>query len=42
MGEGQRWVIAAPLGPPGCGPLLAEAKTNEEKQAVGRQGRGCV
>lgn len=42
MGEGKRWVIVVPPGPPGCGPLLAEAKTDEEKQAVGRQGRGRV
>ena len=42
MGEGKRWVVVAPPGPAGCSLLLAEAKTEAEKQAVGRQGAGCV
>ncbi|HEX8505898.1 MAG TPA: VOC family protein [Hymenobacter sp.] len=42
MGGGKRWVVVAPPGPEGCGLLLAEAKTEEEKQAVGRQGGGRV
>ena len=42
MGEGKRWVVVAPPGPAGCSLLLAEAKTEAEKQAVGRQGAGRV
>jgi catechol 2,3-dioxygenase-like lactoylglutathione lyase family enzyme len=42
MGDGKRWVVVAPPGPAGCSLLLAEAKTAEEKQAVGRQGAGRV
>ena len=42
MGGGKRWVVVSPPGPAGCGLLLAEAKTDEEKQAVGRQGAGRV
>ena len=42
MGEGKRWVVVAPPGPAGCSLLLAEAKTDEEKQVVGRQGAGRV
>ena len=40
MGAGKRWVVVAPPGPAGCGLLLVEAKTAEEKQTVGRQGVG--
>ena len=42
MGEGKRWVIVTPPGPAGCGLLLAEAKTDEEKRGVGNQGAGRV
>jgi catechol 2,3-dioxygenase-like lactoylglutathione lyase family enzyme len=42
MGAGKRWVTVAPPGPAGSGLLLAEAKTDEEKRAVGRQGAGRV
>jgi catechol 2,3-dioxygenase-like lactoylglutathione lyase family enzyme len=42
MGDGKRWVVVAPPGPAGCSLLLAEAKTDEEEQAVGRQGAGRV
>ena len=42
LGEGKRWVVVAPPGPAGCGLLLAEAKTDEEQTAVGRQGGGRV
>ena len=42
LGEGKRWVVVAPLGESGCGLLLAEAKTDEEKRGVGQQGAGRV
>ena len=42
MGEGKRWIVVAPPGPAGCSLLLAEARTNEERQGVGRQGAGRV
>jgi catechol 2,3-dioxygenase-like lactoylglutathione lyase family enzyme len=42
MGDGKRWVVVAPPGPAGCSLLLAEAKTEEERQSVGRQGAGRV
>ncbi|MFD1467538.1 VOC family protein [Hymenobacter caeli] len=42
LGEGKRWVVVAPPGPAGCGLLLAEAHTDDEKRAVGRQGAGRV
>ena len=42
LGEGKRWVVVAPLGPAGCGLLLAEATTEEEIRSVGRQGAGRV
>ncbi|MDQ2771107.1 MAG: VOC family protein [Bacteroidota bacterium] len=43
MGGGKRWVVVAPPGAAGgSGLLLAEAKTEAEKQAVGRQGAGRV
>ena len=42
MGDGKRWVVVAPPGAAGCGLLLAEAKTQEEIQGVGRQGAGRV
>ncbi|HEX8329089.1 MAG TPA: VOC family protein [Hymenobacter sp.] len=42
MGGGKRWVVVAPSGPAGCSLLLAEAKTEEERRAVGHQGGGRV
>ncbi|UOQ98006.1 VOC family protein [Hymenobacter sp. 5317J-9] len=42
MGDGKRWVVVTPPGPAGCGLLLAEAKTDAEKLAVGQQGAGRV
>ena len=42
LGEGKRWVVVAPPGESGCGLLLAEAKTDEEKRSVGQQGAGRV
>jgi len=42
MGEGKRWVVVVPPGSVGCGLLLAEAKTEEEKRRVGQQGAGRV
>ena len=42
LGAGKRWVVVAPPGPAGCSLLLAEAKTEEEKQGVGQQGAGRV
>ena len=43
MGGGKRWVVVAPPGAAGgSGLLLAEAKTEAEKQGVGQQGAGRV
>ena len=43
LGDGKRWVVVAPPGAAGgSGLLLAEAKTQAEKQAVGQQGAGRV
>ena len=43
MGTGKRWVVVVPPGAAGgSGLLLAEAKTEAEKQAVGQQGAGRV
>ena len=42
LGDGKRWVVVAPPGPPGGGLLLAEAKTEAENRAVGQQGAGRV
>ncbi|GAB3575038.1 VOC family protein [Hymenobacter daeguensis] len=43
MGGGKRWVVVTPPGlAGGSGLLLAEAKTEAEKAAVGRQGAGRV
>lgn len=42
LGEGRRWVVVEPHGATGCGLLLAEAKNDEEKRAVGQQGAGRV
>jgi catechol 2,3-dioxygenase-like lactoylglutathione lyase family enzyme len=42
MGEGRRWVVLAPHGPSGTRLLLAKAKNEEERAAVGRQAGGRV
>ena len=43
MGGGKRWVVVAPPGAAGgSGLLLAEAKTEAEKQGVGQQAAGRV
>ena len=42
MGGGKRWVVLAPPGSTGCRILLARAKNEEEKAAVGRQAGGRV
>ena len=43
MGTGKRWVVVVPPGAAGgSGLLLAEAKTEAEKRAVGQQGAGRV
>ncbi|WP_201977999.1 VOC family protein [Hymenobacter rubidus] len=42
MGDGKRWVVVTPPGPAGCGLLLAEAKTEQEKRGIGQQGAGRV
>ena len=42
QGDGNRWVIVTPPGPAGCGLLLAEARTDDEKRGVGQQGAGRV
>jgi Lactoylglutathione lyase and related lyases len=40
--DGKRWVVVAPAGSDGCGVLLARAKNDEERSAVGRQTGGRV
>ena len=42
LGDGKRWVVVSPPGSIGCGLLLAEAITEEEKRGVGNQGAGRV
>lgn len=42
MGEGRRWVVLAPPGPPGCCLQLALAKNARESAAVGSQAGGRV
>ena len=42
LGEGKRWVVIKPGQGEGTGIVLAEAKTAEEKAAVGNQGAGRV
>ena len=42
QGDGKRWVVVTPSGPAGCGLLLAEARTDDEKRGVGQQGAGRV
>ena len=42
LGGGRRWVLLAPPGSAESRLLLAEAKNEEERAAVGRQGAGRV
>src|SRR5579859_6720051 len=42
LGGGKRWVVLAPPGSSGCRILLARAKNDEERAAVGRQAGGRV
>ncbi|MDA0347440.1 MAG: VOC family protein [Verrucomicrobia bacterium] len=42
LGEGKRWLLVAPKGSTGTAIVLAEAKTEDEKQMVGNQGAGRV
>jgi catechol 2,3-dioxygenase-like lactoylglutathione lyase family enzyme len=42
MGEGRRWVVLAPPGATGARLLLAKAKNEQEKSAVGCQAGGRV
>jgi catechol 2,3-dioxygenase-like lactoylglutathione lyase family enzyme len=42
LGVGRRWVLVAPPGPSGARLLLARAKNEEERAAVGRQAGGRV
>ena len=41
MGGGKRWVVVAPSGG-GCALLLAKAKNDEQRAAIGRQTGGRV
>ncbi|QXD25457.1 VOC family protein [Opitutia bacterium ISCC 51] len=42
LGDGKRWVVISPGHDEGTGLVLTEAKTDEEKAAVGKQGAGRV
>ena len=42
LGGGKRWVVLAPPGSSGCRILLARAKNDEERAAIGRQAGGRV
>lgn len=42
LGSGKRWVVVAPPGSTGTGLLLAQAATDEQRAAVGRQAGGRV
>jgi catechol 2,3-dioxygenase-like lactoylglutathione lyase family enzyme len=42
LGGGRRWVVLAPPGPGGARLLLAQAKNEGEKAAIGRQAGGRV
>ena len=42
LGDGKRWVVIAPGQGDGTSLVLAEAKTEEEKAAIGNQGAGRV
>lgn len=42
LGGGKRWVVVAPPGSDGTGLLLAQATTDEQRAAVGRQAGGRV
>lgn len=41
-GDGKRWLVVRPKGSTGAAIVLAEAKTEDEKQMVGNQGAGRV
>lgn len=41
-GDGRRWVEVAAPGPAGCTLILAKAKNDRERAAVGNQGGGRV
>jgi catechol 2,3-dioxygenase-like lactoylglutathione lyase family enzyme len=40
--EGKRWVLIRPMGSQACSLLLAQAKNEEERQAIGKQSGGRV
>ena len=42
LGDGKRWIVINPGQGEETGLVLAEAKTDEEKAAVGKQGAGRV
>lgn len=42
LGGGRRWVVVAPRDTEGTGLLLAQAATDEQRAAVGRQAGGRV
>lgn len=42
LGGGKRWVVVAPPGGQGCRLLLAEAKNDAERAAIGHQAGGRV
>jgi len=42
LGDGKHWIVISPGHGEGTGLVLAEAKTEEEKAAVGKQGAGRV
>lgn len=42
LSPGKRWVVVAPPGSGGTRLLLAEARTEEQRQAIGRQAGGRV
>ena len=42
LGGGKRWLIVKPKGTSGAGIVLAKAITEEEKQAIGKQGADRV
>lgn len=42
LGDGKRWVVISPGQGDGTHLVLAEAKTEEEKAAIGNQGAGRV
>ena len=42
IAEGKRWVLVAPMGGSECGLLLAKAKNEAERNAIGHQAGGRV